>query len=465
MPRWPRAAAPAALAAFLAGGGTASGQVTSSLNRSGSGARAAGMANAFVAVSDDGTAASWNPAGLAQLRKPEFSLVYTVSERGLDFKGMRSGDGRTAYSNRHFDYTNSSPDFASATLPFVIARKPVTVQFGWQRIYQLSGTLSGDVLRTTLGEGAGPPTLLNVDLLNVDNELRGDIDRGSLSLAVKLTGRLSVGGSLNVWRGAWRENLGVVEPSATASDFVDIRTDNRIRGENLTVGLLLTYPRFNVGLVYHTAFWSAFRFHRETRSNRLPPLIYDAGSRAQFRFPHSLAGGVAWRPAPRWTVALDLTHDQWTDTLVRGLTDLPAPVNFFDGMPPRFSAARDTTSLNVGGERLFLREGSVLPLRLGFAWEPQGAMDPVTRDPVDWFMIAGGGGYNTNALKFDAAVQYRWGGFRVSDIIEVDSVLSGGPVRDAFGQATAREWRIKLSAIYRIPDTDKLRELVGRIFG
>src|SRR5918996_1374571 len=107
-------AAPAALAALLAGVGPASAQVGTSLNRAGSGARAAGMANAFVAVSDDGTAASWNPAGLAQLRKPEFSLVYTVSERGLDFKGMRSGDGRTAYSNRHFDYTNSSPDFASA---------------------------------------------------------------------------------------------------------------------------------------------------------------------------------------------------------------------------------------------------------------------------------------------------------------------------------------------------------------
>ena len=56
-----------------------SAQVGVAFNRTGSGARAAGMANAFIAISDDGTAASWNPSGLAQLRKPEFSLVSTTS--------------------------------------------------------------------------------------------------------------------------------------------------------------------------------------------------------------------------------------------------------------------------------------------------------------------------------------------------------------------------------------------------
>ncbi len=47
-----------------------------SFTPAGAGARAAGMADAFIAVSDDGTAASWNPAGLAQLRAPEFSVVF-----------------------------------------------------------------------------------------------------------------------------------------------------------------------------------------------------------------------------------------------------------------------------------------------------------------------------------------------------------------------------------------------------
>jgi long-subunit fatty acid transport protein len=45
----------------------------------GSGARAAGMADAFVAIADDATAASWNPAGLIQLEEPEISAVWSFN--------------------------------------------------------------------------------------------------------------------------------------------------------------------------------------------------------------------------------------------------------------------------------------------------------------------------------------------------------------------------------------------------
>jgi hypothetical protein len=170
MLRWPRAAAAAVATVVVAGSGTASGQIASSLNRTGSGARAAGMANAFVAVSDDGSAASWNPAGLSQLRKPEFSLVYTVGYRGLGLEGMRSPDGRVAYSNRQFGYVNSSPDFISAALPFTVARKPVTVQLGWQRIYHLGGSVSGEVTQTLLEDPGSAGVLRDPSLYEVPHK-------------------------------------------------------------------------------------------------------------------------------------------------------------------------------------------------------------------------------------------------------------------------------------------------------
>jgi long-subunit fatty acid transport protein len=458
MPRRPRAAALAALAAFLAGAGTARAQIASSLNRAGSGARAAGMANAFVAVSDDGTAASWNPAGLAQLRRPEFSAVYTVNDRGLRFTGLRSPDGLVGYSNRSVGYSGSSVDFASAALPFTVARRPLTVQLGWQRVYQLSGSLTGEVLRGVVAEPATPP-----EQVFVTNELRGDIDRGSLSAAIRLTRALSLGASLNLWRGGWREQFDLVEPAPAGSEFVGIRGDTEFRGHNLGIGLLLAYSRFNVGLVYYQPFWSSFQSRREVRSSREPAATYDAGGRARFRLPRLLAAGLAWRPAPRWTLAVDLTHDEWTDALVDRMAGAEGAVNFFDGQPPAFSTTRDTTSVNLGGEHLFLREGSVVPLRLGLAWEPQGAMDPVTRDPAEYFMVAAGSGYNTNSLKLDAALQYRWGGIRVGEIFSVGGAVSG--LRDAFGRSHVREWRFKLSVIYRVPDTEKLRDVVRKILG
>src|SRR2546426_1146517 len=46
-----------------------------SFNPIGAGARGLGMGGAFIGVADDGTAASFNPAGLAQLRRTELAVV------------------------------------------------------------------------------------------------------------------------------------------------------------------------------------------------------------------------------------------------------------------------------------------------------------------------------------------------------------------------------------------------------
>ena len=90
-------------------------------------------------------------------------------------------------------------------------------------------------------------------------------------------------------------------------------------------------------------------------------------------------------------------------------------------------------------------------------------MDPLVRDPVDYFLVAAGAGYNTNRFKFDAAVQYRKGTFRVSDVYSPATAATFG--RDGTGLASADEWRIKVSAIYRLADTDSLWGSIRKIFG
>jgi hypothetical protein len=304
------------------------------------------------------------------------------------------------------------------------------------------------VVRAALRDASVAPALLSVD-----SRFSGDIDRLSFSAAVRLTSRISLGGSFNLWRGRWGERTTFAEPSGpSSSDFVSARSDWEVHGENATAGLLLTWPRVHVGAVYHFAFGSDLALRQEIRSNLQPTETYDGGPRGRFRFPRLFAVGAAWHPAAQWTLAADVTHDQWTDTLLTGLAGLPPSLNFFDSVPPEFSTTRDTTTLNLGAEHLFLREGAVLPLRVGFGWEPQGGMDPVTRDPVGYHMVSFGGGYNTNHLKFDAAVQYRWSSYETSEVVSVHTFLADG--RDAVGRGHASEWRFKLSAIYRLPKPD-----------
>ncbi len=451
----------AALALILAGGLEARAQGVS-LSRAGSGARAAGMGDAFVAVSDDGTAASWNPAGLAQLRQPEFSLVYGVTQRGLSLSGLRSPDESMAFALRNpLDFTGSSVDFASAALPFSLVRRPATVQFSWRRLYQLSNVFGGDIDRFLTNQPTVP-----VGSTFLEDRLTGAIDVLSVAGAVKLTSRTALGAGLDFWRGDWRSRTSLFEDSGppAATTFVDGQSSARMRGHNVSVGLLLTYPAWNAGLVYHAPFWSSYRAHSALHSTAGPPTTF-ALPAGRFRLPRSIAAGLAWRPAPRWTAAAALTHDQWTDALVDHVPGEPGPVNFFDETPPALSSTRDTVSLNVGAEHLFVYEGAVVPLRLGLGWEPQGAMDPVTRDPVDYLLVSWGSGYNNNRFKLDAAVQYRRATARTRLNIGLTEMAEGFLARDAIGRGVSHEWRIKVSAIYRVQDTEKLRGILRKIFG
>jgi long-chain fatty acid transport protein len=452
-----RADRPLFTALFLAAA-TAEAQTGSVFNRTGSGARAAGMADAFIAVSDDGTAASWNPAGLGQLRKPELSVVTTTDGQSYGAAGFRTRDDLAAFSPLASTYTSTYLEFASLAVPFTLGHAPFTVQASWRRLYTLDFRENVSLRREPLAAG-GPP--LTVFDSNADST--GGIDLLTFAGAVKLTPRLALGGIVNVWRGAWTQSEATSASAPGSSDppvFLTSNRSNRVRGRNLAVGLLLTYPRWSVGLSYQAALTGDYSMSIGT-STSLAPVSASTTLDARIHFPQALGGGVAWRPAPRWTVALDLTWDDWSQTTLDP-KDGP-PVDLFSGLPPEKSATGDTLSANLGAECLLHGEGHVIPLRIGAAWEPQGPRSPYTRDPVHFVMLAAGTGYNTNSLKFDAAFQYRWASFQDGanfSLTDDDPYLPA-----AVGRRSVKRWIIKLSVIVRIADTEKLHRGLRKVFG
>ena len=453
----PRSGAPAILL-LLVGASGAFAQVGLVFNRTGSGARAAGMANAFIAISDDGSAASWNPAGLAQLRKPELSLVSTTAGHRLRNEGFRAPDDLSTFTPALSSYRNTYLDFASLAAPVTLWGKPVTFQAGWRRLYSLDYRETIATVREPLAPGA--PASARIHL---DNHGSGGVDLVSITGAVKLTPRLALGGCFNLWRGDWTDNQAVHVAPLSGPELPEFRTanqTNRVRGENVSLGLLLTYPRWSVGLLHQSPLVSDYGNEtRVTTSDQpaQPPLALEGA----LRFPRSVGIGGAWHPSQPWTVALDLTWDEWSDTTL----DTPStdPVSLFDGLPLDRTSTRDTISINAGAEHLFLGDGFVVPLRFGAAWEPQGGRSPYTRDGVDFALLAVGTGYNTNSLKFDAAFQFRWAHFQDATdfaLTEPADLLPG-----AIGERGLKEWRLKLSLILRVTDTDKLRRTVRKVFG
>jgi long-subunit fatty acid transport protein len=450
------------LAALLLGAprATAQGAV---FNRAGSGARAAGMANAFIAVSDDGTAASWNPAGLGQLRKPELSVVSTTGGQSVRAQGFRTRDDLSAFSTARSSYHSTYLDFASLAVPVTLWGKPVTFQGAWRRLYSIDSREVVSLTREPLAPEGPPPARIDSNRDDL-----GSVDLVSIAGAVKLTPRLALGASFNLWRGDWKENSSVSEvPLAGPGlpQFLSFSGTNRVRGNNLSLGLMLTYPRWSVGLLHQLALRSDYSTQTTVTRSDVPPLP-PLGVDGTIRFPSAWGLGGAWRPAPRWTVALDLTWDNWRDAVLD--TPVTGRISFFDGLPAERTATRNTLSVNAGAERLFTGEGFVIPLRFGAAWEPQGARSPYTLDPVNYVMLGAGTGYNTNSLKLDAAFQFRWARFRDGGNFGVgiiDPVLPDPVLPLAVGERDAREWRLKLSLILRVTDTEKLRRTLRKVFG
>ena len=427
--------------------------------RTGSGARAAGMANAFIAVSDDGTAASWNPAGLGQLRKPELSVVSTTAGQNLRAQGFRTRDDLSAFTTATSSYQSTYLDFASLAVPVTILGKPTTFQGAWRRFYTLDFREIVSLNREPQATD-GPPAAR----IDSNSDVLGSVDIVSIAGAVKLTPRLAFGASFNLWRGDWTDHASVSEtPLAgqVAPAFLNTRGANRVRGNNFSLGLMLTYPRWSVGLLHQRPLRSDYGTSGSVMASGEPPGPPSA-VQGTLRFPQALGLGGAWRPATRWTVDLDLTWDNWKEAEL----DLPVTgrVNLFDNLPSDRTATRNTLSVNAGAEHIFPGEGFVVPLRFGAAWEPQGGRSPYTLDPVNYSMLAVGAGYNTNSLKFDAAVQYRWARFRDGANFGIASI--GSVVLPlAVGERDTREWRLKLSLILRVTDTDKLHRTIRRVFG
>jgi long-subunit fatty acid transport protein len=110
-------------------------EIPSSFNPVGSGARAMGMGGSFISIADDATAASWNPAGLIQLRKPEIAVVFSATElnEDLDFSLASEASGKQSSSSTDLNYFAVSVPCSSDT-----CGKNMVFSLNYQRLFDLT---------------------------------------------------------------------------------------------------------------------------------------------------------------------------------------------------------------------------------------------------------------------------------------------------------------------------------------
>ncbi|MBP8131711.1 MAG: outer membrane protein transport protein [Candidatus Hydrogenedentes bacterium] len=429
-------------------------QINSSPSKVGSGARALGMGSAFIAIADDATAASWNPAGLTQLERPELSLVYSWKRFNEEFDS-RVFPGMDDDHGVNLDDLN----YASVVYPVrrTIAGRNLLLSLNYQRQYDFDRSLEYDVRFFTAGAGG-----ITGARFRGDYAQRGSLSTLTPAIAFEITDRLSLGLAVNLWdqslissnewetrqKGAsFFSTNGVVTPASFGHYSVEENYDD-FEGINYTMGLLFKpTARFSLGMVYHTRFTAEVEYTRRFRSHMGGVPIFRTTTKRdrEITFPDALGFGMAYRfPNDKLTLSLDVTRREWDDFVIideSALTLAPAGGGFgfvtprrtsgVTGLPKFLSPHDPTYTVRLGAEYVFVdptkpRQDFLPSLRAGVFYDPEpashrddlwfgfgpalGLESKGDGKPDDYYGIALGAGLLIrNRVNLDIAYQYRWG--------------------------------------------------------
>jgi len=415
--------------------------ISTSPNAVGSGARAMGMGGAFIAVADDATAASWNPAGLSQLKKPEFSFAFSFFTRreGYSSSSHREAEGMQESENREINYF-------SIAYPFVMFERNMIVSLNYQRLYDFERDMKLDYQTEPLGWQG-----LDAGFQKIDFRQYGGLKALSPAFAVEITPAFSLGITLNIWTdklfwsNGWESDSRslLTQPGAWFQDrYVRSVEHDRyydFHGINLHLGFLWKPNSFlTIGGVVKTPFKAKARHEKrfESTSDQLGSLVIREGvfsfkENIDLEMPLSYGIGAAFRFSDRLTVSMDVFRTEWSNFILEdGFGQRTSPVT---GKPSHETDVKATHQVRLGMEYLFILTRTVIPLRLGLFYDPE----PSEKNPQDFWGFSVGTGFSAGKTVVDLAYQFRFGN-------NVQGVLLGVPETDA----DVKQHRRLLSVIY-----------------
>ena len=334
------------------------------------GVKARSMGNAFTAVADDLTASFWNPAGLANLRTPEFYLGYKASWQWYNYDLQDNALAEEEYRFYNYEFASklNQIDFFAISAPFSALKRPCTFAMSYYRYipYGFKGKTREEV-----------PSLYNwFDTLETTVSFTGSegFDVLAFSLAAAATEYFSVGVTLQQFFGSGSINLIRVEQMGEfkTGEFYSQLTE-KVYGRNVIVGALFApFDWLRLGATWHSGLESRFdsvllgwevndeggKFNKE-----------ETTSQARVVIPEQYSLGLLLRPAAWLDVSADYSLIAWDKGTIEdyyGSALLPYPQ--LDAWGTKQKKARN---LRLGAEARIPFRSWKLSVRGGWSLERQ----------------------------------------------------------------------------------------------
>ncbi len=429
----------------------------------GSGARAMGMGGAFIAVADDATAASWNPAGLGQLERPALSLVsrahfYRGSDPASKYylpEGVPEIDSPVEYFEGAVNLISQSYgfEFFSLTYPFRIGRLKLVPQLSYQRSisFNMENNTNEIVFEEKIYDEETGTVLTGQGTRSRKGDFEGGIDNFTFSLGTRLFERVNVGVSLNYWvngfstssietmrKDIMQDHVPVAKLWATEDDYEKAA----LRGFSINAGILVELsPKLRIGAVYKSATTLDVEYTMEEKNQTFVEIgdqLLDRSPADEAQtddlsldWPRSWGVGIAYRPIDALTLSLDFTESQWSTAILNGLTEddgteysayFPSFIKVVEAPEPgeggepgtaeksHAHGQKDTHQVRLGAEYVFFAKKALIPVRAGLFLDTQYFPD-ASGETVIFTGATFGLGYQKGIFAFDLALLYASGHF------------------------------------------------------
>lgn len=370
----------------------------------GSGARALGQ-SAFIAVADDATAASWNPAGLINLEKPEASFVGAWKVTTKDYSAAVSG-----FTADQDKWSDSELNFMSYAQPLQLRNTDLVLSINYHQVYDFGVEFNSSSTITTKSDSYEITSSYEEKGRSV-----GAVSAYSLAggLSIPSYPQITFGAGFNWYtKGIFNDYVWQVKKTMSRSTLVngtplppfeetDIETFDDFSGHNFTLGLLWdAYEReenlLTFGFVYHTPFTARVDRELTIISDDTLPWPLD---RMDIDFPSSLGAGVNYRISDSLSAAFDVEWKEWSKFKQKhenGTSISPIDDN--------------TLAYRLGGEYLSSETDKELLLayRGGLFYEPRPVGYGYNTISIYGFSV-GLGWTLREQFSLDFAYQYRWG--------------------------------------------------------